>query len=270
MTHYFLSIALLSGSIIAYEVTLVRLFSIAQWHHFAHMIISLALLGFAASGTGISLAQRWIMPRFHGVYTVSGVIYSISVVVCFVLHQYVPFNPLMLVWRPSQTVSLFALYIILSIPFFFGAACIGMALLQFTEKVDRLYFFDLFGSGVGALGIIFTMYMIPPAQHLTLISTIGFCSVLIANLGGFRERRWPRIFWISGVAVVFIGALLIKPISIKISPYKGLSSTLNFPDAEVLNERHSPLGLLHVVGSTSIRAAPGLSLGTQHAAPSQL
>ena len=280
MTHYFLSIALLSGSIIAYEITLVRLFSIAQWHHFAHMIISLALLGFGASGTVISFAQRWLMlsdaksrvagSRFHTVYTICGLIYSISVVGCFALHQYVPFNPLTLVWQPSQTLSLFALYLILSVPFFFGATCIGLALLRFTEKVNRLYFFDLFGSGVGALGIIFIMYLIRPAQNLTFISTIGFCSVLIANLGSWRAIRWRRIVLITGFACAFIGYLLFNPVSIKISPYKGLSSTLNFPDAEILSERHSPLGVLHVVRSKLIRAVPGLSLGTQHPIQPQL
>ncbi len=280
MRFYFLSVALLAGSIIAYEITLVRLFSIAQWHHFAHMIISLALLGFGASGTAISLTQRWLMGnqwksdeierRFHKAYTICGLLYSISVVGCFVLHQYVPFNPLMLVWQPSQVLSIFVLYLILSLPFFFGAACIGLALLRFAGNVNRLYFFDLFGSGIGALGIIVTMYLIPPAQYLTLISAVGFCAVLIANWESWKTRKWRRIVPITGLAAAFIGYLLFNPVSIKISPYKGLSSTLNFPDAQILNERHSPLGVLHVVRSELIRAVPGLSLNARQPVQPQL
>jgi hypothetical protein len=280
MRFYFLSVALLAGSIIAYEITLVRLFSIAQWHHFAHMIISLALLGFGASGTAISLTQRWLMGnqwksdevarRFHNTYTTCGLLYSIGVVGCFVLHQYVPFNPLMLVWQPSQVLSIFVLYLILSLPFFFGAACIGLALLRFAGNVNRLYFFDLFGSGIGALGIIVTMYLIPPAQNLTLISAVGFCAVLIANWESWKTRQWRRIVPITGLAAAFIGYLLFNPISIKISPYKGLSSTLNFPDAQILNERHSPFGVLHVVRSGLIRAVPGLSLNAQQPVQPQL
>ena len=280
MNPYFLSVALLAGSIIAYEITLVRLFSIAQWHHFAHMIISLALLGFGASGTAISLTQRWLMgsrskfdvvgQRFHNVYTICGLLYSICVVGCFVLHQYVPFNPLMLVWQPSQVLSVFALYLILSFPFFFGAACIGLALLRFAGNVNRLYFFDLFGSGIGALGVIVTMYLIPPAQNLTLISAVGFCAVLIANWGSWRAQHWRRVVLITGFAAAFIGYLLFNPVTIRISPYKGLSSALNFPDAQILNERHSPLGVLHVVRSGLIRAVPGLSLKAQHPVQPQL
>lgn len=280
MNPYFLSVALLAGSIIAYEITLVRLFSIAQWHHFAHMIISLALLGFGASGTAISLTQRWLIgsqpnsdtirQRFHNTYTICGLAYSIGVVGCFVLNQYVPFNPLMLVWQPSQVLSIFGLYLILSLPFFFGATCIGLALLQFAGDVNRLYFFDLFGSGIGALGVIVTMYLIPPAHNLTLISAVGFGAVLIVNWEGWRTWQWRRFALITGFAAAFIGYLLFNPISIKISPYKGLSSTLNFPDAQILNERHSPLGVLHTVRSELIRAVPGLSLNTQHPVQPQL
>jgi len=36
--------------------------------------------------------------------------------------------------------------------------------------------------------------------------------------------------------------------------------TLSFPDAKVESERHGPLGLIHVVGSSLIREVPGLSL----------
>ena len=52
-----LGVFVLSGAVIGYEILLMRLFSISQWHHFAYMIISLALLGFGASGTLIALAR---------------------------------------------------------------------------------------------------------------------------------------------------------------------------------------------------------------------
>jgi len=47
---FLVAIAVISASALAYEVLLMRLFSIIQWHHFAYMIISLALLGYGVSG----------------------------------------------------------------------------------------------------------------------------------------------------------------------------------------------------------------------------
>ena len=42
---------LLSASSLAFEIVLTRIFSVGQFYHFAFMIVSLALLGYGASGT---------------------------------------------------------------------------------------------------------------------------------------------------------------------------------------------------------------------------
>ncbi|MGD8593475.1 MAG: hypothetical protein PVF82_11615, partial [Gammaproteobacteria bacterium] len=55
-----ISIFLVSMSALAYEILLMRIFSIIQWHHFAYMIISLALLGYGVSGTFLSITQQWL------------------------------------------------------------------------------------------------------------------------------------------------------------------------------------------------------------------
>jgi hypothetical protein len=44
-----LAVAMVSAGALAYEVLLTRLFSIVQWHHYAYMVISIALLGNPAS-----------------------------------------------------------------------------------------------------------------------------------------------------------------------------------------------------------------------------
>ena len=51
------AIALLSAAALGYEILLMRLFSIILWHHFAYMMISVALLGYGAAGTFVALAQ---------------------------------------------------------------------------------------------------------------------------------------------------------------------------------------------------------------------
>ena len=56
--------ALVSAAALAYEILLMRLFSIALWHHFAYMIISLALLGYGASGALLMLAPRAVQRHF--------------------------------------------------------------------------------------------------------------------------------------------------------------------------------------------------------------
>ena len=58
------AVALLSAAALSFEILLVRMFSIAQWHHFAYMIISLALLGYGASGTFLCFTRVRLLARF--------------------------------------------------------------------------------------------------------------------------------------------------------------------------------------------------------------
>ncbi len=253
-----------------------RLFSIAQWHHFAYMIISLALLGFGASGTVIALFQKRLMRYFQGAFTCCGIIYACSTVLCFQLSQRVPFNPFMILWDKQQYLYLLLNYLILFIPFFFGASCIGLGLMRFKAHINRLYFADLFGAGVGALSVVLTMYFVAPANNLLVVSGLGFLSIFVANLPLNPESRKTAAlaFWRTGIVAVlalfFIGYFINHGIKLHISQYKGLSGVLNFPDAHIEETKFSPLGLLQVVRSKSIRYAPGLSLTYEGVLPRQL
>src|SRR3990172_8133709 len=51
-------LGLLSAAVLLSQVALIRVFSIAQFYHFAFLVISLALLGFGASGS--LLALTWL------------------------------------------------------------------------------------------------------------------------------------------------------------------------------------------------------------------
>ena len=52
------SLFLLSAATLVFEINLSRLFSVAQFYHFAFMVVSLALLGFGASGTVLALFPK--------------------------------------------------------------------------------------------------------------------------------------------------------------------------------------------------------------------
>src|SRR5512147_2216182 len=62
------AIALLSAATLGYEILLTRLFSIIQWHHFAYMMISVALLGYGAAGSFVALARRWLLAHYGPVF----------------------------------------------------------------------------------------------------------------------------------------------------------------------------------------------------------
>src|SRR4029453_3688850 len=105
-----MSILLFSAVGLAYEVLLMRLFSIVHWHHFAYMIISIALLGFGASGTFIALARRRLLERYPAIVAASAALFGITAVPSFAIAERLPFNALEIIWDPRQLGWLAASY----------------------------------------------------------------------------------------------------------------------------------------------------------------
>jgi hypothetical protein len=264
-----LSIALVSATALAYEVLLMRLFSVIQWHHFAYMMISLALLGYGVSGAFLMLLQRPLLQRFAASYIINLALFGITAVGCFLLAQHIPFNAEEVLWDARQTVWLLCTYLLLAVPFFFAANAIGLALIHYRARLSRIYAADLLGAGLGSIGILALLFAVLPLQALTVLGLLGICAALLA----VRELRQR-----SGTAWLLLplaGALLLMPASwntLEMSPYKGLRQTLLVKDTRIIAEHSSPLGLLSVVESPTIplRHAPGLSLNATTEPPAQL
>ncbi|MEA2093504.1 MAG: SAM-dependent methyltransferase, partial [Pseudomonadota bacterium] len=266
----YVSVALISAAALGYEILLMRLFSIIQWHHFAYMIISLALLGYGASGTFIALTRNILLGRFNPSYWLNLVLFGLSTVACYLAAQQVPFNPEEVLWDWRQPWHLLAIYLLLSLPFFFAANAIVLALTRYRQKVSLIYASDLLGAGLGSLGIVLLLFIVYPGVALKFIGAVGLVAALIAA----RELRMPQWPW-QGVALAGVVLLLALParwLEPQVSPYKGLSQTLRITGTQVIDRRASPLGVLTLVESTAIplRHAPGLSLHAAAPIPDQL
>ena len=269
------AVAVISAAILASQVLLMRLFSIVSWHHFAYMIISIALLGFGASGTTLALAQRKLLRHFSAVFSASAALFAITAIASFAMAMRLPFNPLAIVWDVRQLIWLTLSYALLVLPFFFGGGAIGLAFSRYKHEIGRLYAFDLFGAGIGALGVVGVLFLLSPAATLRVIGVLGLLAATLVLLPKVA-RRGSRLAAtsVSAAAVVVMFWLPPSLVSLNshISEYKGLAMALRVPGARIIEERSSPLGLISVVESPTIpfRHAPGLSLNNMVEPPPQL
>ncbi len=131
-----LAVALISASALAYEVLLMRLFSIIQWHHFAYMIISLALLGYGVSGVFLALNRDRLTRVFAEAIMANMLLFSVCAPLCFQLAQHIPFNPAEMLWAPVQF-----LYLCIDLSDFDAA-------LLFCRQRHRLMLLSLQGTRV--------------------------------------------------------------------------------------------------------------------------
>jgi len=254
------SVFLLSGCALAYEILLMRLFSIIQWHHFAYMIIGLALLGYGASGTIVSLLQRQAKQYFHLLYIICVLLFAAFSLLSFQLAQKIPFNAEVFMWDKQQLLYLSALMLLLSVPFFFAASAICIAFIHFQESLSRIYAADLGGAAVGSLLVILLLFEFQPQHALVVISLISLLSavlVLPALMPRTSRRVIPLVFVVALLAAFNAVYLELKP-----SPYKSLSQIMQVQGSEIIHLDSSPLGLLTVVKNEQIpfRHAPGLSI----------
>jgi hypothetical protein len=263
------AVGILAGASIAYEILLTRLFSILLWHHFAHMIISVALLGIGASGTALAFLRDALASRFTLAFTACATLFAVSAVGGFALAQRVPFNPLEVIWDLEQQLHLARIYLLLALPFFAVGVAIGLAFVRFSDRIAAIYRADLVGAGSGALLVVGLLFALPVQDGLRVIAGLGLVSAALAAWAGAARAAAVAL---SAMAIASVVAWPSSWLELRPSPYKGLSVALTAPGAKVLTERSSPLGLLTVVESPVIpfRHAPGLSLGAAVEPPPQL
>jgi SAM-dependent methyltransferase len=263
-----LSIAIISASALAYEVLLTKLFSIILWHHFAYMIISLALLGYGVSGTFLALARERLLRNFSTAYIGNIILFSLSSLLCFMLAQQLPFNPLLL--EVKQLLWLMCLYLLLALPFFFAANAVGLAIMYYKKEIAGIYAADLLGAGLGSLAILGLLYLLFPAFILESISLAALLGALVAfkELSIKISMRAGLLFALSLLTLMLSSGGL----TLKLNEYKALSQTLRISGTKIVAERSSPLTLLTVVESPDLpfRYAPGLSIASDTEPPPQL
>ncbi|MDJ0808417.1 MAG: SAM-dependent methyltransferase [Gammaproteobacteria bacterium] len=265
------AVMLISAAALAYEILLMRLFSIIQWHHFAYMVISLALLGYGVSGALLSLAHRWTSPHFAGLFVANAALFGVSTVVCFLFAQRLPFNTLEMIWDLTQWTYLLWSYLLLFIPFFFAANSICLAFSRFDAQISRIYAFDLMGAGLGALGIIALLYWLSPEAILRWLGVAGLLAAVFALWEMNAPRPWRIAPWVL-IPAVLLSLLPHDWFVLQLSQYKALSQTLQISGARLLSQTSNPMGVLSLVANDRIpfRLAPGLSLHNPHEPPEQL
>ncbi|MBM4175611.1 MAG: hypothetical protein FJ213_05480 [Ignavibacteria bacterium] len=222
------------------------------------MIISIALLGFGASGTLISLYRDKILSNSDLVIPAalfsSGLTSSISIVLSNNLVG--TFDSFLLFVDGRQSLLLLTTFLIYFLPFFFGALGIGVIFVKHVAKIGKLYFFNLVGSACGGVAAIILMWNFLPTNIPVIVSWISV-------VGGFLlipMRRKKILISFGLIALIISVGLYINPIELKISEYKSLSKTLNLPKGKIELTKSSPYGLINVVSVEGIRSAPGLSL----------
>ncbi|MHB8772637.1 MAG: polyamine aminopropyltransferase [Syntrophales bacterium] len=296
-----LSLALISAAVIAFQLALMQFLSLVQWHHFAAMIIAVALLGFGAAGTCLALLRPRLMGRFAFLLPLLMCLSAAAMALAVRIAQgpRVRFDSLLVFTGTGEFLKLFLTYGVFFLPIFLAALAVGMLFVRDAREIGRLYFWNLAGSAAGGALMTGLMWLFAPP----VLPGLAALSALIAALlvlpeglaGTAAAEELPQAGGDSGgsaagrqlrrdagrpargrrlalVAAASLSALAVafsvaRPPVPLLSEFKGLSRALHLPGGRITAEQTSPHGLMQRFSSPALRAAPGLSLTWQEEIP---
>jgi hypothetical protein len=168
-------------STLMYEVLLTRIFSVTMWYHFAFVAVSVALFGMTVGALIVHLLPTFFAERrLRDHLALSTLLFSLSMVVSFVLHLQIEFQP---GWSFAG-VGLSALtYLVISVPFCFSGIAVSLTLTRFAAQVSRLYAIDLAGAALGATGLVWLLNLTKdgPSAVLAVASLAAVGSLCYAT-----------------------------------------------------------------------------------------
>jgi len=294
MNTLYAGVFLISAAMLLFELTLTRLFAVTQWYHFAFISVSVALLGFGASGTWLtlypvepegpqhpqssflSIRDRTVMGRLAA----HAFLFSCSILIAYLAVNHVPFDSYRIALEQRQLLYLALYYSALILPFFFAGLCIGLSLAAWPRWANALYAANLAGSAAGSLMVLALVPFLGGTGAAISASILGLAAAFAFHLGTIPSPKgWqallrrPALSLLYPILFLILLAVLVHPpalFDVRLSPYKTLSISLLFPDARLLFSRWNAFSRVDVVESAGIHSAPGLSLAFTEDLPRQL
>jgi len=275
-----LGVALLATSTLLLESALIRLLAVSQYYHFAFLVISLALLGFGASGSFLVISKRLrvntTLNRGSELLFITGILFAVSIVTAYGTVSFLPFDSYSIAWERRQIFFFIIYYLILAIPFFFSGVCIGGSLSIYKERSNIIYAANLIGSGVGVLLAPIAMWLAGVPVALIVCAAIGLITASVGlrikksqNHSYRNERKYYwRTLTLGGVIVfliLIVGLLSVLNLTdnsilgIVISPYKSLPQAKLYPGSKLILGRWNAISRIDILSGAGTRQLPGLS-----------
>lgn len=213
-------IFLISLSLLVSELLLSRIFSVLFMYHFAFLVISLALFGLGLGGIAVYLYPERFAGDFQRILVTWSLAFSGSLIGLVVFLFNLPLAP-STSFQGALVIGL--VFLVSSIPFFLGGTVLALLLSRAGQLVNKLYFVDLVGAGIGCLLIIPTLNYLGGVNALLAASLGGALTALLFAMPGQKMTAvrpdagalLQRVLLIIGVfsAAAFVLTLIVEPLA---------------------------------------------------------
>ncbi|MGQ9491371.1 MAG: hypothetical protein ACUVR4_10785 [Anaerolineae bacterium] len=261
-------VAALAAATMLLETSLTRLLAVAQFYHFAFLVVSLALLGFGASGSLLALAPRLGHRPLPRLLAWCGIGFAAATAIAYGVVNLLPFDSYSIAWDRRQIAFFVLYYLALTMPFLCAGVGIGAALAGSSGHSHRVYAANLLGSALGVL-------LAPAMLALAGVPGAALASGLLALLPALRSNNFSRYLIVMALlsGLMVLSALNLTGhgiLGLTLSPYKGLSYARQYPGSHTVFGRWNAVSRVDVLAAAGTRLLPGLSYTYAGSPPQQL
>lgn len=272
-----IGVACLAAATLLLETTLTRLLAVGQFYHFAFLVVSLALLGFGASGSLLSLSPRLRSMPIDRLLALCSIGFLASVLVAYSAVNSLPFDSYSIAWDRRQILYFFLYYLALTLPFLCSGLAIGAALTSPQRRSHLVYSSNLVGSALGALLAPLVLWLAGVPGAVLASCLIGLLPVALYNPPARGRRTIARASIVILLGIGVTGFLVISVLNFSnqgllgmvISPYKSLSYARQYPGSHRLFGRWNAFSRLDIMAEAGVRLLPGLSYSYPGSPPPQ-
>ncbi|HPJ45676.1 MAG TPA: hypothetical protein PL017_06220 [Tenuifilaceae bacterium] len=251
-----ISIFLISASLIGFQLAIINLLSYSQWHHFAFLAVSIAMLGFGSSGVLLAVKTEFFVRNSKQLilwlFLLCGISTSISPLL--INTSLIHFDTFLIFSDSTHLLKFIANCLILFFPFLFGALAIGLYFTVYSSKIPLLYAWNLSGSALGGILLVVLSSWIFPLQ---LASIFGIFCIAAGFLVCNSRIDYAKATTFLSISILILFYLPQLP---RTSQYKPIARTLLIPDSKITRIIPTRQGVIEVVKSQSLRPAQGVSL----------
>lgn len=240
---------------VGYEISLTRWFAIVSWSEYGYWVISITMVGIAASGVVLNLARDWLLPRAAAAFAWLPALLIVSLAGGYLAIAAIDFNPLALQNQATMGAQLWKIagYYAALFPFFFlSGGFIGLYFIAYSAHISRIYAADLIGAGASGLVIVALMFLVHPFDlPLALVPVLLAAGWLLARTLVARALLLVLAMAASAAVWTFAHA--------DYNEYKAIAAPLRVADNRRVEVIKSPRGIFEVLDNFTERLDVDLS-----------
>lgn len=173
-------ILLIALSTLVLELMLTRVFDVTLTPNFSYFVVSLAIFSFGVAGLLATLRPLDPQRDIRGIVTACCAGFAVSTLLLNPILNALPLDYSRIVRAPLTTVGAFcALYLTLLVPFGLAGYVLITVFSTYAARIQRLYFWDLIGAGIGTVVVVPLILRIGPGGLIVCAAALGFIAAAL-------------------------------------------------------------------------------------------